>query len=243
MNAPLGLYPCTVLHVRSTPIRNSFRYRSYLWLVDADALPRWPLPLRLLAQFRAADHLGDPQASIGENVRRFLSAEGIDLPDGRILMLSAARVFGYVFNPLSVFWCHDRSGALACVVAEVHNTYGERHCYLLRPDERGRARVDKQFYVSPFEPVSGEYRMSLPVPGPRLELTITLHRPDQAPFTAAVRGRRIAATPLTLLAIALRYPLAPLVAAARIRRQGIGLWLRGLRVVPRPEHDRQEAVQ
>ena len=238
-----ALYPCTIVHARSTPLRNAFRYQSYLWLVDVDDLPRWPAALRPLARFAAADHLGDPQQPISANVRAYLALHGIDLQGGQVLMLAAARVLGYVFNPLSVFWCHDRSGALACVIAEVHNTYGERHCYLLRTDASGKARVDKQFYVSPFEAVEGEYRMSLPQPGARLDLSIALHRPDQAPFTAGVRGRRVSPTPVRLITMAVRYPLAPLVAAARIRRQGIALWLRGLRVVPRPDHRRQEAVQ
>ena len=95
---------------------------------------------------------------------------------------------GYVFNPLSLFWCHDPSGALVCVIAEVHNTYGQRHRYLLRPDDAGRADTEKQFYVSPFYPVDGSYRMSLPEPGDALALTITLHRPGATPFVASVRG-------------------------------------------------------
>ena len=91
---------------------------------------------------------------------RFLGARGIDLGGGRVLMLAHARVLGYVFNPLTVYWCHRADGTLACVMAEVHNTYGQRHAYLLRTDERGRARVGKEFYVSPFHPVDGSYRMS-----------------------------------------------------------------------------------
>ncbi|MBN9620962.1 MAG: DUF1365 family protein, partial [Actinobacteria bacterium] len=103
-------------------------------------------------------------------------------------MLADARAAGYVFNPLTLFWCHDRSGAVVAVIAEVHNTYGQRHRYLLRPDDAGRAEVAKEFYVSPFYPVDGHYRMSLPEPGERLALTITLHRPDERPFVATVRG-------------------------------------------------------
>ena len=80
-------------------------------------------------------------------------------------MLAHARVLGYVFNPLTVYWCHRPDGTLACVVAEVHNTYRQRHAYLLPADDRGRAEVPKQFYVSPFYPVDGRYRMSLPEPG------------------------------------------------------------------------------
>ncbi|MDJ0429145.1 DUF1365 family protein, partial [Rhodococcus fascians] len=69
---------------------------------------------------------------------------------GTVTALLNARVLGYVFNPLSVYWCHDVDGSLRCVIAEVHNTYGQRHSYLIRPDGSDRAEVDKQFYVSPF---------------------------------------------------------------------------------------------
>ncbi len=80
-------------------------------------------------------------------------------------MLSNARSLGYVFNPLSLFWCHDPDGSLRCVIAEVHNTYGGKHCYLITPDDAGRAETEKRFYVSPFYPVDGFYRMSVAEPG------------------------------------------------------------------------------
>jgi hypothetical protein len=133
-------------------------------------------------------------------------------------------------------------------VAEVHNTYRERHAYLLHTDERGRAEVPKQFYVSPFYPVDGRYQMSLPEPGDRLALSIVLHR-DSGPesntekFSAGVRGRAVPATARTLAAAAFRHPWSTIVVSARIRWQGSRLYLRGLRPVPRPAHQPQEGVQ
>ena len=213
---------------------NRFRYGTYLWFVDIDHLPRLPWPLRPLAGFRAADHLGDPDRSIRENLDAYLATEGIDLGGGPVLMLAAARVFGHVFNPLSVFWCRSADGAETCVVAEVQNTYGERHCYLVRPDDRGVAEVDKAFYVSPFEPPVGHYRMSFPFPDEHLAIAITLERDGQAPFVASVTGDRRPGTVRNLLGMVWRHPFAPTVVTARIRRQGIALWLRGLKIVPRP---------
>jgi len=136
-----ALYDVEVRHVRHAALHRDFRHRVYLWLVDLDALPRLPLWLRPFAGFRAADHLGDPDGTIRGNLDRYLAGRGIDLRGGRVLMLANARVLGYVFNPLTVFWCHGSDGSLACVVAEVHNTYGERHCYLLATDHAGRARA------------------------------------------------------------------------------------------------------
>ncbi len=238
MTAP-RLYECTISHARTVPLRNVFTYRSYLWLVDLDDLPR-PGPL---STFSAKDHLGDPSGSIRANLDRFLAGRDVDLNGGQVLMLAHARVLGYVFNPLSVYWCHRPDGTLAAVVAEVHNTYGERHAYLLHTDGRGRAEVPKEFYVSPFYPVDGRYRMSLPEPGDRLALSIALGRPDGEKFTAGLQGRAVPATPRTLAAAALRHPWSTAVVTARIRWQGIKLYLRGLRPAPRPVHQPQEGVQ
>ncbi|MDP9845062.1 DUF1365 family protein [Streptosporangium lutulentum] len=221
-----ALYECVITHVRAAPIRHDFSYGSYLWLVDLDRLPR----NRLLAAFHARDHAGDPALSIRQNVDAFLAGHGITA--SRITMLANARVLGHVFNPLTVYWCDTADGVT--VVAEVHNTYGGRHRYLLRPGEH---EVAKEFRVSPFNEVEGRYRLSLPEPGERLTLTVVLHRPGRPPFVAGVRGRRRPATGPWLHRMAVRYPLAPLVGSARIRRQGIGLYLRGLRTVP-PEGPR-----
>jgi uncharacterized protein len=238
-----SLYACQIRHVRAAPLANAFCYRSYQWLVEVDALPSLPAWLRPLARFQAADHFGDPARTIRENVDSFLAGNGVDLAGGRILMLASARVLGYVFNPLSVYWCHRADDSLACVIAEVHNTYGERHCYLLRTDERGCAEVDKAFYVSPFNAVDGRYQMSLPEPGRRLALTVTLHRPDAPPFVASVRGTRRDTTPGTLLRAAARHPWPTVSTTIRIHAQGLRLWLRGLPVQQRPAHRPQEGVQ
>ncbi|PTR31753.1 hypothetical protein C8K36_101787 [Rhodococcus sp. OK519] len=237
-----AIYRTAIRHVRTAPLRNAFCYRSYSWLVDIDHLPSLPRILAPLAGFASADHLGDLSWSLRQNVDAFLAAHGIDLEGGKVLMLTNARVFGYVFNPLSVFWCHDADNRPVCVIAEVHNTYGERHCYLLRPDDRGNARAVKAFYVSPFNDVDGEYRMRLPTPGEALHVGISLERAGQPPFVATVVGERRDATPREVLRAALAVPIAPLRVAAQIRWQGIRLWARGLPVRQRPAHRRQEAV-
>jgi uncharacterized protein len=237
------LYECQVRHVRAAPLRHSFDYGTYQWLVDVDALPRLPAGLRWLADFRSADHLGDARRSIRENLDRFLGSRGIDLAGGPVTMLAHARVLGHVFNPLTVYWCHRPSGALECVVAEVHNTYRQRHCYLLRTDAAGRADAAKEFYVSPFFPVDGWYRMTLPEPGERLALTVTLHRPDGSTFAASVRGQRRPATAAGLLGAAARHPASTAAVSGRIRWQGARLYARGLRPQPQPRHLPQKGVQ
>lgn len=243
MTTAPALYRTSISHVRRTPLKNAFTYRNYSWFVDVDQLPRLPFLLRPLAVFKAGDHLGDPHASIRSNVERYLRTQGIEPDGGAIHMLTSARVFGYVFNPLTLFWCYRTSGELECVVAEVHNTYGERHCYLLRTDAAGRASVPKAFYVSPFNDVSGQYRMKLPAPGEQLAVSIVLEREGHRPFVASMDGTRRPATLRNILAAALAVPAAPLLVSALIRVQGITLWARRLPVVARPHHPSQEAVQ
>ncbi len=223
MTAP-ALYAVTVRHARVAPLHHAFAYRTSMWLVDLDGPPPawW---LRPFARFRAADHVGDPDRTIRANVDALLAEHGVDLAGGRVLMLSSARVLRRVFNPLTLFWCFAAAGDLAAVVAEVHNTYGGRHCYVVRPDARGRATTDKELYVSPFFPVAGRYRMVLPVPDERLRLAVGLELDGGRPFAASVTGRRTRPTLRALLA----QPLTSL----RIRRQGVALWARGLAVVPR----------
>ena len=236
-----ALYTCTLRHVRQGPVRNDFSYRTQLWLLDLDDPPRLPRLLRPLATFRSADHVGDPAAGLRENVDRYLAEHGVDLRGGRVLMLTAARSFGHVFNPLTVYWCHDERGELVRVIAEVHNTYGGRHRYLLTLDQAGQAQTAKDFYVSPFYPVAGTYRMSLPEPDERLALTIRLDPPGAPPFVAVLRGRRAPATTTAVLRAALRQPCPTLLTAARIRWQGIKLYLRGLPVVPRSTRTEAES--
>ncbi len=238
-----ALNPCEITHVRARPVRRAFRYRSYLWLVDLDDLPRVPPALRPLARFRSRDHLGDPASSIRANVDAYLARQGIGLAGGRVLMLSHAAALGHVFNPLTVFWCHRADGTLAAVIAEVHNTYRQRHAYLLRPDGRGRAEADKDFYVSPFLPVAGRYLLRLPEPAATLRLGVTLHLDGQTVLAASVTGNRRAYTPRRLLGCTLRHPWVTAQVTARIRWQGLRLAARGLPVIPRPAHYPQEGVQ
>ena len=123
-----GIYRTTITHTRRAPVHHSFEYRSYSWYVDIDDLPRLPRWLRPFARFHAVDHFsGNSRGSLRERLGSFFADHGLPAPEGRVTALLQARVLGHVFNPLSVFWCHDRNGRLSHVIAEVHNTYGERH--------------------------------------------------------------------------------------------------------------------
>ncbi|MEU6819985.1 DUF1365 domain-containing protein [Streptomyces atriruber] len=231
-----ALYSVAIAHVRTAPQRYALRHRTYMWLIDPDHPPELHPLLGPLARFDARDHFDGDRPSLRAGLDAFLSAHGVDLKGGQVVMLTHARVLGYVFNPLTLYWCHGPDGTLSCVVAEVHNTYGGRHCYLLHPDEEGRADTAKNFYVSPFFPIDGRYRMRLPAPGDRVDLTVHLERDSGRPFTATVRGTRRHVRARTLLCLMLRSPWSTLAVSAAIRIHGIRLYLRGLPVHPRPHH-------
>lgn len=232
-----AMYDTEIGHLRRDPVRHGFRHRSASWLIDVDGPPSLPLWLRPMASFRAADHLApvaDGPDTLRGRVEQVLSDHGVENPGGRITALLNARCLGYVFDPLTVFWCHDESGVVQVVVAEVHNTYGGRHAYVLGATAESGETVAKEFYVSPFNPVDGRYRLRMPEPADELSIDVTLERPDQAPFVAQWRGTRRSLTPRRMLLAQLRTPLVPIVVAARIRWHGIRLWVSGLPLVRRP---------
>ena len=226
----LGIYATTIRHTRRTPFRRTFEHRSHTWLVDLDHLPDHGV----LGRFEARDHLGSPERSIRDNVVSFLAANGVQAAGGRILLAAQPRAFGFCFNPISVFWCFDGSGEQVAVVVEVHNTYGDRHAYLVHPDEQGRATTPKQMYVSPFHGTDGSYQLAVPLPAERLDVAVTLHSDDGAAFSASLTGTPTGHSPL-------RAAPAALVGALQIRMHGVWLWLRRLPVRPRPAHH-QEGV-
>ena len=233
-----GRFETTIRHTRRTPFKRSFEHSSTFWLVDLDDLPDHGL----LARFEARDHLGSPDRTLRANVEAFLAAHDVTLGHGErpgtILMAANPRSMGHSFNPISVFWCFDDEGRQAGVVVEVHNTYGDRHAYLVHPDEQGRAQTDKAMYVSPFHGVDGTYDVAVPIPTDRLHVAVTLRGHDQggsSPFSASLTGARTDLPVRKTLGAALR-------GSALIRAHGIWLWARRLPIRPRPTH-RQEGVR
>jgi DUF1365 family protein len=232
----------TVGHTRRTPLRHRFTQRVYQWLVDVDDLPRMPRLLRPFSTFSAADHIGDPDDTIHANIERFCRAQGVDIAGHRVLMLANARILGHTFDPLSVFWAIAPDGSLTCIVAEVHNTYGERHAYLLQSDETGRSRVDKAFYVSPFFTVDGSYDLQFTLAPGTVGSTAILRQGGEAVFSATFRGAPRPATAGRLAKLLITMPLMTHRTSLLIRIHGVWLWIRRLPIVPRPAHAQQEGT-
>jgi DUF1365 family protein len=235
-----------VSHARGIPVRHSFRHDHYQWLVDLDALPRLRWPTRLLARFDARDHLdgGRLGGGIRGDVERFLAARGVRTdPGDRILMLAHARILGYVFNPLTVFWVLTPAGEVKAVVFEVHNTFGQRHAYLMHVDDAGRAQIDKAFYVSPFNDTSGSYSVALRLTPQRVSVTVGLDRGGQRMMTATTTGTPLPASTRTLVATASRHLVMTYRVWVLIHWHALRLWLRRLPLQPRPPHSTEENVR
>jgi DUF1365 family protein len=242
-----ALYRTRITHLRRAPAHHYFEQRGYSWYVDIDDLPRLPRWLQPFARFEAADHLSPPpgrEDTLRTRVDAYLAERGIELPGGTVTALVQARVLGYVFNPLSVFWCHDHRGVLRHVIAEVHDTYGGRHAYLLPPTGDQPAAVKKTLYASPFDEFDGYYLMKAPLPDADLDMTISLHRENRPAFVATLQGTRRKASIANVVRLQLVAPVAPLMGAIWIRIQGETLWAQRVPVVPRmPEVERESVGQ
>lgn len=218
-----ALYDGTLMHARRTPVRNVFRYPVSYFLLDLDELPELERRLACfgnVVQLRAADHFG------GGRIKDEVIAVAGDPAIERVLMLTQLRTFGYVFNPVTFYWCYRADGELACMVAELNNTFGERMPQvLLGPALRYEHR--KQLHVSPFFGLDQSYEYAFSQPGDEVWARIHVRDDDGArPLTAVLHGRRRELTNASLARMLVRYPLMPLQVIALIHWQALRLWLR-----------------
>jgi len=246
-----ALYVGRVLHHRLTEPQHRFRYRVYYHLLDLDDLSAIEASVWLFGhrrvrpvRFRDRDHLGDRSQSTAVNIRAFLHGNGITDRIGRVLLLTQCRVFGFVFNPVSFYYCYgepgDGAAPLVAVVAEVHNTFGERHCYLL-PATSGQPgiqmRQKKVFHVSPFMTLDGTYEFNVSEPADRLHIRIALTREGRQVFATQLALERRPLTGRALTGLLLRYPLMPHAMLGAIHRQAFALWRKGVRYHAKPPYD------
>lgn len=242
-----ALYHGTVLHRRLRPRRHVLRYRVFSMMLDLDRLAELDRELRLFAYNRAgvlsfhdADHGDGSGAPLRPQVEAYLAAARVDLAGGAIRVLCYPRLFGYVFNPLTVYFCHHRDGDLAAILYEVSNTFGERHTYVI-PVGPGQAAggavrqsCAKRFHVSPFIGMDADYAFRVVPPGDRVTVAIT-ETDDDGPFLqASFTGRREACSDRTLWRAVLRYPLMTLKVIGAIHWEALTLWRKGVPVHRRP---------
>jgi DUF1365 family protein len=246
--APAALYFGDVMHARLKPMGHRFTYRVMSLLIDLDRLDDADRTSRLFGVNRAAlysfhekDHGERDGSSLRAYAQRCAAAHGIDLTGGRVELLCYPRLFGYTFNPLSVYFCHHADGALALIIYEVRNTFGDIHSYVLpiadgeQTDAGIRQVQDKLFYVSPFIEKAMRYHFRVSPPADEVKLRI-LETDSEGPLLAATfHGRRKALTSRALLRSFVGLPLVTFKIMAAIHWEALRLWIKGARLVPRPK--------
>lgn len=245
--AAASLYFGDVMHARLKPMGHRFSYRVMSLLIDLDRLaeadrlsPLFGVNRKALYSFRNSDHGDRDGSSLRDFAQRRASAEGIDLAGGRVLLLCYPRLLGYTFNPLSVYFCCDAAGALALLIYEVRNTFGDIHSYVLpvRPGQMSAAGIrqqhDKLFYVSPFIEMAMRYHFRVSEPGQSVRIRI-LETDAEGPLLAATfSGQRRALTTPAVLRSFFALPLVTFKIIAAIHWEALRLWIKGARLVPRP---------
>ena len=236
---PGAIYVGHVAHKRARPKRHSLRYRVFSMLVDLDRLEALDQSLRLFSCNRfnvfslfANDFGPHDGTSISAFIRRRATLAGIGDAISRIRMLAYPRIFGFAFNPLTVYYLDDAAGRCRMMVYEVHNTFGEHHFYQWVVPEVAEAKLThetkKAFYVSPFNTLAGNYRFVIRPPGETVFTGITLADEEGGLVTAYFEGEKWPLQDRTLLKLALAYPFMTAKVMVGIYWEALLLWLKGV---------------
>ena len=230
-----------VRHRRLRPSVNAFAYRTYFLMLPMRSLRAQPTPALVrnrfgLLSFHDRDH-GDGRDDALAWLDELLQAEGVHDADGEAWLHSYPRVLGYVFKPVSFWYCHRADGSLAAVVVEVNNTFGERHCYLLAGPDLGWGRelvARKVFHVSPFCHVQGRYRFRFMRTAERTVARVDHDDEAGALLQTSVSGYLAPLTAASARAAFFRMPLMTLHVMLRIHWQALRLWLKRVPFVGKP---------
>lgn len=247
MTRASALYAGVVTHMRRRPRAHRLRYRVFMLLIDLDELDDLDRSLRLFSKdrfnlvgFLEADH-GDGSATpLKAQIEAHLTAAGI-AHGGPIRVLSLPRILGRAFNPLSVYFCHDREGRLNALLYEVSNTFGQRHSYLIPAEGAGliRQACDKVFYVSPFMDMDLSYVFRVVPPDDGALIAVDVHDAAGRVMAAGFAGRGRALSDGALLGAWISHPWMTLGVLVAIHWEALKIWLRGeplRRRPPAPDH-------
>jgi hypothetical protein len=237
-----GIYVGHVAHTR--PGKHRLRYRVFMLALDLDELPALGARLGLFSHNRFnlvalfdRDHGERTGRPLRAQIEAKLRQAGIGWSGGRIVLLTMPRILNYVFNPLSVYFCYDGAGAVAAIVHEVSNTFGERHFYVLPAAAKSASPIsqacDKAFFVSPFLEMGLRYEFQITPPAEKTMVAMVVRRGDAIALTASFTGARRALTDANLLRAWASDPLLTFKVIAGIHWEALKMWLKGVRYLGR----------
>jgi DUF1365 family protein len=246
MSAASALHVGYVMHRRLRPRRHHLRYRIFSLLLDLDELPALDKRLRLFSRerfnlfsFREADYGFSPGQPLKAQIEALATQAGFAPDGGPVRVLTIPRILGYAFNPISVFFCHRRDGALEAVVCEVNNTFGERHAYVMggpaAPGEPVRSACAKRFYVSPFMSMDMTYDFRIDPDPAGLVVGVRGSDGDGALIMAVHATKRVELSDGALLRALASHPLMMLKVIGGIHWEALKLWWKGVKLVERPK--------
>ena len=233
-----GIYEGQVYHARHTPKKHRFTTSAFFLYLDLDELPtlfrgRWFWSPRRwnLSHFRRSDYLGDPAVDLKTAVLDVVEASLGFRPKGAVRVLTQMRTWGYVFNPVSFYYCFNGQDRLQAVVSEITNTpWRERHRYVLRAegDTGVKARFAKQFHVSPFFDMDQDYDWTMAPPGEQLSVRMRNWEAGESVFEAGFVGKRREMTGRSLARTLWRYPFQTFRVHLAIYLHAARLWAKGV---------------
>lgn len=240
-----SLYTGSVMHRRLRPRAHRLRYRVFWMLLDLDEIDDLSRSLRLFSRntfnftsFHDADHGDGSDRPLRGQVEIHLREAGIETNGGAIKLLCMPRMFGYGFNPLSIYFCYQYDGSIAAILYEVHNTFGDRHSYLIPVDRAPgpvvEQRCEKVFYVSPFMNMDMTYAFRVAAAGERVSVVIRTGDKDGLMLIAALIGDRVTLTDAALLRALTTHPLLTLKVIGAIHWHALRMLLKGFRLRSRP---------
>ena len=237
------IYSGLVTHRRFKPKRHFFSYKIFSLLIDLGEIENLGKKIKFFSynkfnilSFYDIDHGPRDGSSLVSWVKNVLSEAKIDFRSGTIKLLCYPRFFGYVFNPLSIFYCYDENLQLKAILYEVKNTFGEQHTYVFSASSNSNLilhRCDKKFYVSPFIEMKTFYNFRLLNPGKILNVFIKQGDSEGTLLTACQVGKKVEMTSKNLLSQFLKHPLMSFKVILAIHFEALRLWIKGVKLVKR----------
>ena len=242
-----NLYEGEITHARTKPVKHNFSFPIYTFVLDLDELELLDEQIRFFGYNRGSvftlydsDYLGSGQGSIKEKLNNWLTKFGYEEKYTTVKMITTLRVFKHTFNPVIFYYCLDSEDNIVYHVAEVHNTFGEGHLYILKNGKKSKVGteylVPKEFHVSPFNKVEGDYNFHFSRLKEKLDVRINVSKNNKNFFYARISGNKQKITKYKLVKLIMKYPLRTLLVIPKILAEAAKLYyVKNLEIIDKPD--------